>query len=116
MDGSVQVAAASREEGHAARAVTGISRGKPKVPFRAFASIAAIGWLIDCSLYLGLTLEADLAPFTANLFSSAIASALVFTTARQVLFRKRSFLRALTFCADRAALRCKRRGVQAALA
>ncbi len=56
--------------------------------FVPFASIAAIGWLIDCSLYLGLTLEADLAPFTANLFSSAIASALVFTTARQVLFQK----------------------------
>lgn len=30
--------------------------------------------------------------------------------------RKRSFLRALTFCADRAALRCKRRRVQVALA
>jgi hypothetical protein len=29
---------------------------------------------------------------------------------------KRSFLRALTFCDDRAALRCQRRGVQAALA
>ena len=57
-------------------------------PFVPFVLIAAIGWFVDCALYLGLTLEADLIPFTANLISSAIASALVFTTARQVLFHK----------------------------
>ncbi|MHC1548058.1 GtrA family protein [Phyllobacterium sp. K27] len=59
-----------------------------RASFVPFTSIAAIGWLIDCALYLWLTLEAHLPPFTANLVSSAIASALVFSAARQALFQK----------------------------